>query len=108
MAKTAKRLQLQTAASATGNGQAFDVAGYDHGAIQVTGITIATVSFEGTVDGSTWYAVPLINSAGTYVSSATADGLFILNEFTSGYAQLRARISAYTSGTINVYSMVWE
>lgn len=108
MAANTKRVQTQTAAVATGAGTDIDVSGYDSLAIQVTGITTATVSFQGTIDGSNWYAVPFYNSAGSVVSSATADGIFVSGEPFTGYLRLRTNITAWTSGTINVYVVAVE
>ena len=92
---------FQSGATATGNGTAFEVGGLGAVGVQVEGITTATVIFEGTVDGSTWYAIRAYDRTnGTIASQATADGLWEVP--TAGLKQLRARISAYTSGTITV------
>lgn len=92
---------LQSGATATGNGTALDCSGYSVAAVQIDGITTATITFEATVDGDNWVAVQAENLAnGSEGTTATADGLFRLSLF--GLAQIRCRISAYTSGTINV------
>lgn len=92
---------FQSAATGTGNGTAMDVGGLAVATLQVEGITTATVLFEGTIDGSTWYAIRAINlNSGAVASQATADGVWTVP--VAGLDQLRARISAYTSGTITV------
>jgi hypothetical protein len=95
--------KMQDGATATGNGTAWttDTGGFNTLAMQVEGITTATITFEATVDGSNWVAVQATNlTSGTAATTATADGLYRLD--VSGLYQVRARISAYTSGTINV------
>lgn len=87
---------LQSAASATGNGNVWDVSGLEHLAIQVFGTFTATVTFEGSNDNSNWAAVPFYNSAGSFVSTASAAGMFVTN--LTGYRLFRARVT-WTSGT---------
>lgn len=97
---------LQSAAVATGNGTAVTCTSGPEGsyatlALQVQGITTATITWEATIDGTNWVAVqatPL--TTGTAATTATADGLFRVN--VTGLVSFRARISAYTSGTITV------
>ena len=94
---------LQAAAVATGNGTAIDVALYNSVAIDVSIATTATVTFEGTVDGSTWVSrtcVSIANTSGTLVASTTSSGEFQCN--VAGLAKFRARISAWTSGAVTV------
>lgn len=55
----------------------------------VEGITTATVHVDGSIDGTNWYTL----------GNVTADGK-IAN--TEPWKYVRARISAYTSGTITV------
>jgi hypothetical protein len=97
---------LQSAAVATGNGTPVTVTaggegGYATLTVQVVGITTATITWEGTVDGTNWVAIlatPL--TTGTAATTATADGIYRIN--VTGLASVRARISAWTSGTITV------
>lgn len=97
---------LQSAAAATGNGTpvtctAGGEGGYATLTAQVQGITTATITWEATVDGTNWIAIQAIPLAtGTAATTATADGIFRIN--VTGLVSVRARISAYTSGTINV------
>lgn len=69
---------------------------------QITGTFTATVTFEGTVDGATWVAVAVVPVGGTrtLATTATAPGLWQMN--TAGLVSVRARCSAFTSGTIVV------
>jgi hypothetical protein len=92
---------LQAAAAATGNGTAMDVAGQHALAVQVSGTFVGTVTFEGTLDDTNWVSVGLVPFAGgAAVTSATAPGVWSLGDVP--LSQFRARISAYTSGTITV------
>lgn len=95
---------LQNAATATGNGTPLAVDAFDQAAFQVTGITTATITWEATVDGTNYVAVSVIdlNSATrARATTATANGLYLLDGI-GGLVLVRARISAYTSGTITV------
>lgn len=66
--------------------------------IQVTGTWSATLTFEGSVDGTTFVDVPATNvttsSAGT---TTTANGVFSISG--SGWQFVRLRATAYSSGT---------
>lgn len=90
---------FQSAAGATGNGTAFEVGGLAMVTIQVTGTFSGTVTFEGTIDGSNWVAVLARKvTDGATGTTATAAGIYQVP--VSGLGQLRARVSAYTSGSI--------
>lgn len=98
-----KNIVMQSAAVATGNGTAAansDGNGiFKLASIQIKGITTATVTFEVTIDGTNWVAIKFTDvTTGTAATTATADGIFTAD--ISGMAQLRARISAWTSGAI--------
>lgn len=98
---------MQSAAAATGNGTALEVSGCGAAALQVSGTFVGTVTFEGTVDGSNWVSVQVQNVAdGTVSTTATAAGVFLAN--IAGLAQMRARVSTYTSGAITVRGMATE
>jgi hypothetical protein len=95
---------LQSAATATGNGTALLLDRYTHVAVQVTGTFSATVAFEVTVDGSTWVAAACLDVSDvnrTHKATTTSAGVFTFDEFI-GVIGLRARISAYTSGSVTV------
>jgi hypothetical protein len=66
--------------------------------IQVTGTFSATITFEATVDGTNYVALNCLPSnSSTTASTATAAGAFTVSS--GGYAAVRARCSAYTSGS---------
>lgn len=97
---------MQVAAVATGNGTVIDTTIISDGALtvvtmQITGITTATITFEATIDGTNWVAVQASNlNDGTDATTATADGIYRLTCL--GLLKVRARVSAWTSGTIYV------
>jgi hypothetical protein len=107
MSATPNLISLQTAAAAIGNGtQINTMDGYGLLSLDVSGTFVGTVSFEGTIDGTNWYAVGLKPwTDAVAVTSATAIGQFkaptdiLLSKF-------RARVSAWTSGTITVKAFV--
>jgi len=93
--------KLQTAAVAVGSGVPASCNGVSAMAVQIVGISVATISFEGNVDGANWVPVEALNIAtNTEAPVATTDGIYLVSVL--GFSQLRARISAYTSGAINV------
>ena len=88
--------KIQDGATATGNGTAITLLESAEGQeirFMVDGITTATVTYEVSPDnGTTWVA------SGT---TSTSDGYVDLGKVIA--TTIRARISAYTSGTINVW-----
>jgi hypothetical protein len=76
--------------------------GADGAGVQLTGTWTATVQFEGSVDGSNFFAVngTPYQSTGTLVTSATANGQWQFD--IAGCSLFRVRCSAFTSGTIVV------
>lgn len=73
--------------------------------IQLTGTWAGTVTFEGSADGGgNWFGISPIPTTSTArttgVASATANGLWDAD--TSSLTNVRARCTAYTSGTIAV------
>ena len=97
---------MQASAGATGNGTAVEMTSGEMGSyvwitMQVEGISGDTVTFEATVDDSTWYGILAENlTSGTAATTATADGLYRVNG--ASVSQVRARISTYSAGTIDV------
>jgi hypothetical protein len=89
----------------TGSGQTTRLAGGGNResavGYQITGTFVGTISFEGTIDGSTFVPVAAVPAAvmpyGTPVTSATAPGIWTV--YSAGFMGVRARCSAYTSGT---------
>jgi hypothetical protein len=76
----------------------FPVNEYSSAGMEITGTFVATVLIEATIDGITWFSPNCLNidkSAGT--ASLTAPGRRLIQLV--GVVALRARCSAYTSGT---------
>lgn len=70
---------------------------------QITGTWSGTITFEGTVTG-TWVAIPGTDlSATTSSTTTTANGMYAVA--CVGLNKVRARMSAYTSGTASVSGM---
>jgi hypothetical protein len=66
--------------------------------VQITGTWVGTISFDATIDGTNYFAIPLINQATeTMATTTTANAVFTGD--VSGYRIFRVRMSAYTSGT---------
>lgn len=95
---------LQAGALAIGDGTPLPVAGYRNVVFQVTGSFTATVTFEGTLDGSTWVAVAVADLNSTTrarATTATAAGLLMLDDV-AGLQAVRARVSAWTANAVTV------
>lgn len=85
----------------TAAGTAMDVRGLSSVGIQAEGITTATITFQGTIDGSTWYAIQAVNqNDGSVATTTTADGLFMVP--VAGLKQVRANLTSWTAGTVIV------
>lgn len=95
---------LQAAVSATGVGTPLNVDGYGTATLLVTGTFVATIAFQGTIDGTTWFSVVGRDNAGNFASSTTSgDGNPHAWRFdTSGLTEIRSNITAHTSGSITV------
>ncbi len=70
-------------------------------AFLITGTFSGTITFEASVDGTTYAAFGVqVPTGGTIVSTATAAGTFAaVANSCQGYETVRARMSAYTSGS---------
>jgi hypothetical protein len=69
--------------------------------VQVAGTFVGTVTFEGTLDGTNYVSILGLPAAGgAVVSTATGVGTWQIPNW--GYATIRARCSAFTSGTITL------
>jgi hypothetical protein len=99
-------VKLQDAAVAIGDGAELLVAGRSNVVIQVFGTFVGTITWEATMDGATWAGAALADLASATRARAlttTVAGLFMLDEV-GGLQKVRARISAYTSGTVNAWA----
>ena len=101
-----KRVVMQNAVTAAGDGTVLPCVGVSGGAfttatIQVQGITTATITWKATIDGSNYVAIQATNlNDGTEATTATADGIYRITCI--GLTNIMADITAYTSGTITV------
>lgn len=69
--------------------------------VQVAGTFVGTATFEASMDGATWIAVPMTPiGGGATVTTATAPGQWFCA--TLAPLHFRTRCSAFTSGTIVV------
>ena len=93
--------RLQESAAATGDGTSANVIGFNTVGFQVTGTFTATITFEGSVDGSNWVALESTKQDDdSRVTTATAPGIFYTT--VAHLPSVRARISAYTDGSVTV------
>lgn len=98
---TAATATLQAAAGAVGNGTNMDVSGMGVAVLDVQGVFVGTVVFEFSTDDTVWYPINgTYLGTGTIANSTTGTGAFQLS--VAGLKSIRARISAWTSGTITV------
>lgn len=105
---SASRVQAQTPGSvstgtiAAAQGELrLDTSNAGAAAVQLTGTWAGTIAFEGSVDGGTFVSLNMVPSnSATAATSATATGAWSAN--IGGYRQVRARASAWTSGTATV------
>ncbi len=92
---------FQAAAAATGNGTAVAVSGYGGVTWEVTGTFVATITWEGSRDGgTTYYSIEATAVGGNAATTTTTTGLYTTS--VKGYTHIRARVSAYTSGSVTV------
>jgi hypothetical protein len=90
-------VRLLSAATGTGNGEWVEARGFTAGSVHVSGITTATVQ----VSISNSPTQPLPTDNGVNAGSAlTANGMVNLNSFLP-VRWIKARVTAYTSGSIN-------
>lgn len=72
--------------------------------LQITGVWVATIKLQGTIDGVNWENItPYIPATRLFVSTGTfitANGIFTAN--IAPYASVRVLASAYTSGTATI------
>lgn len=102
--------KLQDGATGTGNGTVFDVEGAEAIHVEVwhsAGSFVATITFETSLDQSNWNPIGLTQKSdnSTVATTATAGGAFFGD--IRGVKFFRARISAYTSGTLQVMAGIY-
>lgn len=102
VAATTTSVTLQSAATGTGNGTVLSTDGMSAAMITVTGTFSGTITLEGTEDGTNYVSLMRrqVGATDTSTGGITATGNFVVNCATM--TNIRARISAYTSGSITV------
>lgn len=97
-----KAFTFQNAATAIGNGTAPDISGYNEVTLNIDLTGTATITIEQSMDNVLWYALQgaTTQNVGQMSSTFSVDAIVRLN--TTGLKYIRARISAYTSGTVTV------
>lgn len=92
---------IQNAAAAIGNGTDIGVVNLGTVAMQVTGTFSATITWEGTIDGTNWVSVYAVKAGtGALATTATTTGIYYIR--TAALKRVRARISGWVSGTVTV------
>lgn len=75
--------------------------GNNAGAAQITGTWVGTITFEASLDGTTWTAINAVSaSTSTPQTTTTANGLYRLTP--GGVQQIRANMTAFTSGSATI------
>lgn len=96
---------MQNAATGNGNGTNLSVAGYGVAIVSVTASVGmsggTTINFEASTDNTTFVSV-LANTVGTSTLGTTTVATGDYQVHVAGYSFLRARISAYSAGTITI------
>ena len=99
--------RLQDGATSTDNGKELCTAGHSTAVLQVWGTFVGTITFEARLSTGTWVAIRVTNlTTGNAATTTAAAGLYRVD--CAGLAVMRARVSAYTSGTIYVVARVSE
>lgn len=80
----------------------IDVSDTDEIAVQVTGTWVATLSFEGSVDGTNYDACVIVPLNGTVAVGSTTANLSWYARNVTCLRSFRVRCTAYTSGTATV------
>lgn len=94
---TERGFTFHSAVSATAVGSVFNTRGLAAVLVQVSGTFVATVTFQGTVDGNNWVALLAENlTDSAAATTATAAGLYLVPVV--GVQSLRCNM-AWTSGT---------
>jgi hypothetical protein len=93
-------LTFQSGAVAIGNGTPQDVSGYATLSLDVVISATATVTFEVSNDGTNYTSIPYMTTSGS--NSSLASTARNLRFSVSGSKWFRARVSAFTSGTVDV------
>lgn len=83
------------------NSAVFSVEGMSAIGFQISGTFVATLAFEGTIDGTNWFSFGMVDpSTGVASTSVTATGALMGS--CSGLRAVRVRASSFTSGLVSV------
>lgn len=94
-------LELNTIVALNGVVQTSGLDNFGTASLSVTGTWVGTLTFEGSTDGTVFNTITALNSSSNlFVTTTTTNGQFLLN--VAGLAAIRAKATAYTSGTITV------
>lgn len=98
-------LVLQDAAAANGNGALYPLTGCTAAIICVSGTFTADIHIEVTSDGNTWHEIAVrdltTTNASDKVKKLTGVAL-VKAEHIGGALYLRARVAAYSNGSVTV------
>lgn len=86
----------------------FDVSTYKFISLQLTGIWVGTVSFQGSNDNGTFDEVvsqDMGEQTSPYVSDTTTTGIY---KIPTAFQYLRVRVTAYTSGTVEGFALAYK
>jgi hypothetical protein len=103
MRSTPTQGTITAAAPTAGSAVTVDASQSGTCGIKITGTFVATLTFEGTMDGTNWDTIPAytVGTSPTLVTGATAAGLWQCS--TAGFAQFRVNCpTTYVSGTATV------
>lgn len=98
---------MQSGATANGNGTVLTVTGLSSAILTVNCATCSggtTINFEGTQDTTNYFPLDAkqIGSISATANSTTTSGITGWQIQTAGFTSIRARISAYSAGTVTV------
>lgn len=99
--KTYAATTLHTAAAANATGPTVAVGSATAVTVHVVVAGTGTITFQGSVDGTNYIAVPMKNAAGTIVTTATAAGIFTLEQPTA-LQFFQAPLSSWSAGAFTV------
>jgi hypothetical protein len=104
LAAASAALTINTSNAAAGNYLGAPSSAVGAVGFNVSGTWVGTITFEASIDGTNWftYAVSPITSGFVSVPQTTTsvNGQFVIH--VAGFTQVRARMSAYTSGSATV------
>lgn len=83
------------------NSAIFNVEGMSTVGIQISGTFVATLLLEGTIDGSNWFSLGMVDpTTGVVASSLTTTGALVGS--CAGLKDVRVRSSSFTSGLVSI------